>query len=367
MIVALLSGLAGIALVALGCGAEPKSLDISDETINQAVTFTCAEFTTTNYLHVKAGRAQTYQYGIMAKAVGSGDSLGMVGNTYWSPTTTVAETASGYFKAGQCPSDNQPPEVTILSPQDGATVSGLLELDATASDDVGVTAFEYQFVSVEDELLEFAVECGAGPFKVQVDTSIIDNGDYILKAKAEDALGNVGWSQGVHIIVANSFPVVEFLSPADGAVVSGEVTFRARASDPSGIQKVLFATLVVGSVVCEASAPNADGVYECVWDSTELTSGNLTVVANAKNNQGNDGYSQEVHLTISNQCRELTATNYLHVKNGRAERVLRDFSYYAKTKGAGDDLGFYGSAWWSPTTTVRETSPGYFEKGSCPK
>jgi len=55
----------------------------------------------------------------------------------------------------------------------------------------------------------------------------------------------------------------------------------------------------------------------------------------------------------------VTASNYAHVSAGRAIYQLG----YAIAVGSGDNLGLYNVF---VTTTVAETSAGYFELGSCP-
>ncbi|WP_226661166.1 PHB depolymerase family esterase [Microbulbifer aggregans] len=58
----------------------------------------CTEYTANNYNHVQAGRATTN--GSYAYAVGSGDYLGLY-NVF--VTSTLAETAAGYYELGSCP------------------------------------------------------------------------------------------------------------------------------------------------------------------------------------------------------------------------------------------------------------------------
>ncbi|WP_236250343.1 PHB depolymerase family esterase [Microbulbifer sp. ALW1] len=67
-----------------------------DSTPNGDVT--CTEYTASNYSHVQAGRATTN--GSYAYAAGSGDNLGLY-NVF--VTSTLAETAAGYYVKGNCP------------------------------------------------------------------------------------------------------------------------------------------------------------------------------------------------------------------------------------------------------------------------
>ena len=77
--------------------------------------------------------------------------------------------------------------------------------------------------------------------------------------------------------------------------------------------------------------------------------------------------ADEAVFTTFGSCNEYTAKNITHVEQGRAETyLLYGFIKKVKTIGAGDDLGYLGSIYYSTTTTVAETTPGYFIKGKCP-
>ncbi len=58
----------------------------------------CTTTTTNNFNHVQAGRATTS--GGQIFAVGSGDAMGLF-NTFI--TNTLAQTAAGFYKVGNCP------------------------------------------------------------------------------------------------------------------------------------------------------------------------------------------------------------------------------------------------------------------------
>jgi poly(3-hydroxybutyrate) depolymerase len=62
----------------------------------------------------------------------------------------------------------------------------------------------------------------------------------------------------------------------------------------------------------------------------------------------------------SSPCTSYTSNNYQHVQAGRA--TVCNFSYVCAV-GSGDQLGLYNVFY---TSTVRETSPGYYEAGACP-
>lgn len=95
--------------------------------------------------------------------------------------------------------DNQPPTVTLASP--GATVSGTVALNATATDDRGVTVVRF---------FADAVLIGSdstSPYSVDWDTTTVANGQVSLTAEADDAAGNTGVSAAVQVTVDNPVPV----------------------------------------------------------------------------------------------------------------------------------------------------------------
>ena len=85
-------------------------------------------------------------------------------------------------------------------------------------------------------------------------------------------------------------------------------------------------------------------------DDPDITDNNTINENNTTNNSTN-------HV-----CQEWSEANTEHVSAGRAE-VYQQFGLdYAKTVGNGDDLGLNNPYM---LTTVKETAPGFFEKGSC--
>lgn len=95
--------------------------------------------------------------------------------------------------------DDQAPTVSLTSP--GATVSGTVTLEATASDDTGV--IEVRFL-VDGVLID---SDASAPYSVDWDTTAVSDGDVTLTAEAEDAAGNVGTSAGVDVTVQNAVAV----------------------------------------------------------------------------------------------------------------------------------------------------------------
>ncbi len=93
--------------------------------------------------------------------------------------------------------DTQPPTTTITSPAAGATVSGTVQVTATASDDTGVTSVT---------LLVDGTAAGTdttAPYAIGLDTTALSDGTHVLRMQARDAAGNVGSSPDVAVTVDN--------------------------------------------------------------------------------------------------------------------------------------------------------------------
>lgn len=90
-----------------------------------------------------------------------------------------------------------PPAAAITAPASGATVTGAIEVTATASDDVGVVRVEV--------LVDGAVvgSDAAAPYAFALDTTALANGGHSLVARAIDSAGQPGRSAVVAIVVAN--------------------------------------------------------------------------------------------------------------------------------------------------------------------
>lgn len=86
------------------------------------------------------------------------------------PTTPVADTV--------------PPEVQFLKPNDLQTVTGDFEIQVNATDDIKLDRIELYF----DDVLVLNIK---RPFIGTMDSTQIENGEHIIKAKAYDSSGNV--------------------------------------------------------------------------------------------------------------------------------------------------------------------------------
>jgi glucose/arabinose dehydrogenase/chitodextrinase len=95
--------------------------------------------------------------------------------------------------------DPDPPTVSITAPANGAQVSDVVTVTASASDNVGVTGVQFYVDGVAS-----GVEDTTAPYGLQWDTRTVANGSHTLTAQARDAAGNATLSNPVAVSVANT-------------------------------------------------------------------------------------------------------------------------------------------------------------------
>jgi iron transport multicopper oxidase len=112
--------------------------------------------------------------------------------------------ACGGASQPQCTLDDSPPTTTIIYPSGGATLSANSLLDASASDNVGVTAIEFHATdaALNDTVLGAATRTNYG-WIFTWDTSTATNGSYTLTSVAHDAAGNTTTSSPISVAVQN--------------------------------------------------------------------------------------------------------------------------------------------------------------------
>jgi hypothetical protein len=184
------------------------------------------------------------------------------------------------------------PAVTITTPAAG-TVSGTINVTATASDNIGVVGVQFLLNGVN-----LGTEDTASPYSVSWNTTTAANGTYTLTAKARDAAGNSTTSAGVVVTVNNvpdtQAPTVSITAPAAGNI-SGTVSVTASAADNIGVAGVQFLLNGVNLGTEVLTAP-----YSVSWNTTTVTNGTYTLTAKARDAAGNSTTSADVIVTVNN-------------------------------------------------------------------
>lgn len=191
---------------------------------------------------------------------------------------------------GQPAADTQAPTASITSPLQSALVSKTITVNATATDNVGVTKVELY----KDSSL--VASDAITPFSFSWDSMSVSDGPHSLVVKAYDAAGNKGNSDPVSIVVDNTAPSISLTSPTSGATVSGTVALAADASDANQISLVEFFDETAKSLGIDNSAP-----YSISWDSTTIANGTHSLYAKAADMAGNIKTSANISITVNNQ------------------------------------------------------------------
>ncbi|WP_404358289.1 S8 family serine peptidase [Methylotuvimicrobium sp. KM1] len=145
--------------------------------------------------------------------------------------------------------DNEAPSVNIFSPTGGNTVSGLVEVEVNATDNVGVsevTLYANGFYVGTDT---------TAPYQFSWDSNQVADGSVTLSATAIDAVGNDGVSNDVNVTVKNTIeevvdepieeviedmaaPTVAISNLADGSRVSRVVKINVSAEDDVAVANI---------------------------------------------------------------------------------------------------------------------------------
>ena len=181
------------------------------------------------------------------------------------------------------------PTASVKAPLGNSTVAGLVPIDVSASDDIGVARVELQVNGAT-----VAID-SAAPFSFAWDSTGSANGATSLTAVAFDAAGNAGVSSSVVVHVANATapivadaipPAVKIINPIPGRVTK-TVTISTNASDNlggAGIRQFLY----IDGVLKSNSAGTA---LAYSWNTNKISAGLHTIQVVAKDAAGNSATS----------------------------------------------------------------------------
>jgi hypothetical protein len=188
--------------------------------------------------------------------------------------------------------DTTPPTVGIDSLSNGAVVSGMVDIIASASDNIGIE--KVQFVA-GGAYLGFELN---DPYTKTWDSASVPDGTYAVGVRAVDLAGNMSGWVGATVTVANAPdatpPTVSITSLTNGAIVSGTVNIIASASDNVAVEKVQF---IAGSAYLgyEVTSP-----FTKPWDTTTVPDGTYAIGVRAVDMSGNMSGWMGIWVTVMN-------------------------------------------------------------------
>lgn len=157
------------------------------------------------------------------------------------------------------PADSSPPSVEMTAPADGAVVSGVVMLAASASDDVGVVGVQFRL-----DGLPLGAEDLTPPWTLSWSTAEVPPGSHSLTAVARDAAGNTTESSIVRVGVSAGGSLAGLV-----AAYSFEEGVGPTSADLSGLGHVAS---VLGPVWTAAGRSGGALVFDGVDDTLRIAS-----------------------------------------------------------------------------------------------
>ena len=219
--------------------------------------------------------------------------------------------------------DTGAPTVTLLSPQEGASLSGTVTVTAAAADDLEVRGVRF---TVDGAPL--GVEDTAAPYEAVWTTTSGANGTHVIAAVARDGAGHETTTSAT-VTVGNDLaaPTVTLTSPTPGATLGGTVLLTATAHDDIGVVSLTF---LVDGVVSGVQTPAGR-----TWNTVTVVNGPHVVSVVARDAAGHETTASAdvtVHNDIQPPAIDLTTPV--------ADSILHGLVSVMAT--ASDDIGVTG-------------------------
>jgi hypothetical protein len=138
--------------------------------------------------------------------------------------------------------DTTPPTLSLTAPANGSTVSGVVIVSATASDNIGVAGVQFKL-----EGAKLGAEDLSSPYALSWDTSAAANGSHTLTAVARDYNGNTATAATVTVSISNdkAAPVLSVIAAT--ALTTGGATITWTTNEVSDSQVEYGTTTSYGS------------------------------------------------------------------------------------------------------------------------
>ncbi|MCV0403325.1 MAG: Ig-like domain-containing protein [Chloroflexi bacterium] len=245
---------------------------------------------------------------------GSGGITDLAGNALSSDVTWSFTTGA--------PVDTTPPTVSLSAPAQGATVSGVVTISASASDDVGVTRVDF---------LVRGVQVGSdpsAPYEFTWDSTTVADGAAVITARAIDAAGNAATSSA-SVTVANA-PTGALFS--DGFESGSFAAWTQVRTGADGTATVQSQTVRTGSFAARLTSTSATGSYAYARSTLDTSQTALTVSGDFQVTQAGASNANVPILRLfdASGARVLS----LYRQNGTSDQIwVWDASGYRATTG----------------------------------
>ena len=197
---------------------------------------------------------------------------------------------AGFYE--NLPPDYEPPGISIKTPGDGDTVNGSIHITVDAFDDVGIQKVGYTLGGMN------VATVWISPYEYYFDTTLVENGDYVLSAEVWDLSAKAAISRPINIRIENkpdeTAPLVKMVVPSNGDHLSGTFVFEVSAEDDEGVEAVEF--YVDGDRVASVTA----APYAISLEADQLGEGDHQLHASARDLSGNVGACEAITVFVKN-------------------------------------------------------------------
>ncbi|MGI8607415.1 MAG: Ig-like domain-containing protein [Gaiellaceae bacterium] len=193
--------------------------------------------------------------------------------------------------------DNTAPSGSLTAPAGGATVGGVVSVQAAASDTggSGVAGVRVEFRAVGAPGWTALAEDTSAPYAASWSTAGLPDGDYELRASVDDLAGNTSVSAAVTVTVDGTAPTVTLADP--GATLSGTVNLTATATDAVA---VVFAYRATGAPAWTDLATDSAPPWSASFATNSLANGTYDLRATASDSVGNSAADVRAGVQIVN-------------------------------------------------------------------
>ena len=204
--------------------------------------------------------------------------------------------------------DNTNPAVSLVVPVEG-NYSGELLFNASSDDANGISSVSFGYVKSDGDGSVAWIDGSEGTtgyWNVTFDTSVLGDGLYNLSVLSTDSAGNENLSSNaVTVLIDNTLPEVELLSPDTGDF-AGSILFNASSSDDlAGVTLVEFGYASPGQVVTwKSGVKDADGYWAFTLDiASPFEEGSYTLSIRSTDSAGNVNLSANaVQVKVDNSA-----------------------------------------------------------------
>jgi len=206
--------------------------------------------------------------------------------------------------------DNHVPEVNINYPSEMIYLEGIVEFDVDIFDHfTSLTTCHYNvdnkgWISLERDLINSTP--AYDKYRGLWNTYQLADGTHIVDVRGKDQAGHET-SYTITVIVDNNRPTCEIHTPIEKQYVEDTITFKIKAIDKVGIERVVL--FLFGELI-NASYNSQSGYYEYSFDTTTIVEdGGQSISAVAYDLSGKNNTTPTINFNIDNTPPKLEINN----------------------------------------------------------